>query len=102
VQSFHESEYSGASEIEQWGRRLAIRCSTLFATSSARYRYTTAYLEQSKYLYLVSKLCGESTSRSDVMASFTRIEESESASITINPSHKIAKVDDNIYGGFTE
>jgi alpha-N-arabinofuranosidase len=36
------------------------------------------------------------------MASFTKIEESETASITINPAHKIAKVNDNIYGGFTE
>lgn len=36
------------------------------------------------------------------MASFTRIEESESPSITINPAHKIAKINDNIYGGFTE
>ena len=36
------------------------------------------------------------------MASFSRIEESESPSITIHPSHKIAKINDNIYGGFTE
>jgi hypothetical protein len=36
------------------------------------------------------------------MASFTKIEESESPSITIHPSHKIAKINDNIYGGFTE
>jgi alpha-N-arabinofuranosidase len=36
------------------------------------------------------------------MASFTRIEESESPSIIIHPSHKIAKINDNIYGGFTE
>jgi alpha-N-arabinofuranosidase len=36
------------------------------------------------------------------MASFTRIEEGESPSITIDPSHKIAKINDNIYGGFTE
>ncbi|USP75437.1 putative alpha-L-arabinofuranosidase C [Curvularia clavata] len=36
------------------------------------------------------------------MASFTRIEESETPSISINPSHKIAKINDNLYGGFTE
>lgn len=36
------------------------------------------------------------------MASFTRIDESETPSITIHPSHKIAKINDNIYGGFTE
>jgi len=37
-----------------------------------------------------------------IMASFTKIEESETPSITIHPSHKIAKINDNIYGGFTE
>lgn len=36
------------------------------------------------------------------MASFTRIEESETPSISINRSHKIAKINDNLYGGFTE
>lgn len=36
------------------------------------------------------------------MASFTRIEEDETPSITILPDHKIAKINDNIYGGFTE
>ncbi|CAN9172450.1 unnamed protein product [Alternaria alternata] len=36
------------------------------------------------------------------MATFTKIEESETPSITIHPSHKIAKINDNIYGGFTE
>ncbi|AEO58452.1 glycoside hydrolase family 51 protein [Thermothelomyces thermophilus ATCC 42464] len=36
------------------------------------------------------------------MATFTRIEDGESPSITIHPSHKIAKISDNIYGGFTE
>lgn len=75
-------------------------CSMPFATSSSG--HTTAHLEQFEYLYLAFKLCDEIASKSDVMASFTRIEESESASITINPSHKIAKVNDNIYGGFTE
>jgi hypothetical protein len=37
-----------------------------------------------------------------IMASFTKIEESEMPSITIHPSHKIAKINNNIYGGFTE
>ncbi|KAK3299673.1 glycoside hydrolase family 51 protein [Chaetomium fimeti] len=36
------------------------------------------------------------------MATFTRIEEGETSSISIHPSNKIAKIDDNIYGGFTE
>ncbi|KAH7084545.1 glycoside hydrolase superfamily [Paraphoma chrysanthemicola] len=36
------------------------------------------------------------------MATFTKIEDGESPSIIINPSHTIAKVNDNIYGGFTE
>lgn len=36
------------------------------------------------------------------MATFTRIQESETPSISINPSHKIAKINDNLYGGFTE
>jgi alpha-N-arabinofuranosidase len=36
------------------------------------------------------------------MATFTRIEEGESPSITIHPNHKIAEIDNNIYGGFTE
>ncbi|KAF1997807.1 glycoside hydrolase family 51 protein [Amniculicola lignicola CBS 123094] len=36
------------------------------------------------------------------MASFTRIEESETPSIIVHPTHKLAKIDDNIYGGFTE
>ncbi|KAF2789011.1 glycoside hydrolase family 51 protein, partial [Melanomma pulvis-pyrius CBS 109.77] len=36
------------------------------------------------------------------MASFTRIDEAETPSITILPDHKIAKINDNIYGGFTE
>jgi hypothetical protein len=36
------------------------------------------------------------------MATFTKIEEGESPSILIHPSNKIAKINDNIYGGFTE
>ncbi|KAK4120504.1 glycoside hydrolase family 51 protein [Parathielavia appendiculata] len=36
------------------------------------------------------------------MATFTRIPEGESPSITIHPSHKVAEIDKNIYGGFTE
>ncbi|KAL7780569.1 hypothetical protein CFE70_010593 [Pyrenophora teres f. teres 0-1] len=36
------------------------------------------------------------------MATFTKIEESEAPSITIHPAHPIAKINDNVYGGFTE
>lgn len=36
------------------------------------------------------------------MASFTRIAEGESPAITIHPANKVAKIDNNIYGGFTE
>lgn len=36
------------------------------------------------------------------MATFTRIADDESPSITIHPNHKIARVNNNIYGGFTE
>jgi alpha-N-arabinofuranosidase len=36
------------------------------------------------------------------MASFSKIVEGDTPSITIHPSHKIAKINDNIYGGFTE
>ncbi|KAF2258190.1 glycoside hydrolase [Lojkania enalia] len=36
------------------------------------------------------------------MASFTRILEDETPSIAINPRNKYAKINDNIYGGFTE
>ncbi|KAL0260433.1 hypothetical protein SLS55_004120 [Diplodia seriata] len=36
------------------------------------------------------------------MASFTKIPEAETPSIAINPKHKISKINDNVYGGFTE
>jgi alpha-L-arabinofuranosidase len=36
------------------------------------------------------------------MATFTKISEKETASITVNACHKIAKINDNIYGGFCE
>ena len=36
------------------------------------------------------------------MASFTRISDDETPSIIVHPDHKIAKINDNIYGGFTE
>lgn len=36
------------------------------------------------------------------MASFTRIAEGEAPSIIVHPDHKVAKINDNIYGGFTE
>ena len=36
------------------------------------------------------------------MASFTKIPEAETPSISVNPQHKISKINDNVYGGFTE
>ena len=36
------------------------------------------------------------------MATFTKIAESEPHVISINPAHKVSKIDDNTYGGFTE
>jgi alpha-N-arabinofuranosidase len=36
------------------------------------------------------------------MAAYTKIPSSETPSITINPRHKLSKINDNIYGGFTE
>jgi alpha-N-arabinofuranosidase len=36
------------------------------------------------------------------MASFTRISDEETPSIIVHPDHKLAKINDNIYGGFTE
>jgi alpha-N-arabinofuranosidase len=35
-------------------------------------------------------------------ATFTRIEDGESPSITVHPSHTVAEINKNIYGGFTE
>ena len=36
------------------------------------------------------------------MASFTRIPDEAAPSIVVLPDHKVAKINDNIYGGFTE
>ena len=36
------------------------------------------------------------------MATFTKIAEGEPHVISINPAHKVSKIDDNTYGGFTE
>lgn len=36
------------------------------------------------------------------MATFTKIAESDVPSIAVNPSHVIAPINDNMYGGFTE
>ncbi|KAJ4288914.1 hypothetical protein N0V90_011255 [Kalmusia sp. IMI 367209] len=36
------------------------------------------------------------------MASFARTSDNETPSIIVHPTHKIAKINDNIYGGFTE
>lgn len=40
--------------------------------------------------------------RVGTMATLTRIDEGDSPSITIHPANKIARINDNIYGGFTE
>ncbi|KAI9671859.1 MAG: hypothetical protein M1831_003387 [Alyxoria varia] len=36
------------------------------------------------------------------MSSFTKLADDKPASISVNPSHKISKINDNIYGGFVE
>lgn len=36
------------------------------------------------------------------MTTFTRLPDGERASISVYPSHKLNKINDNIYGGFTE
>ncbi|KAF2093153.1 glycoside hydrolase [Rhizodiscina lignyota] len=36
------------------------------------------------------------------MATFTKISGSEAPSVSINAKHKISKINDNVYGGFTE
>jgi hypothetical protein len=65
--------------------------------------FTRAYLEKEGESFFILVDCDRKAKpRYTVMASFTRIEENESSYITIHPSHKIAKINDNIYGGFTE
>jgi alpha-N-arabinofuranosidase len=36
------------------------------------------------------------------MTTFTSIPESQRPVISVNVKHKIAKINDNVYGGFTE
>lgn len=36
------------------------------------------------------------------MATFTKISENDTPSISLNPAHRISKINDNVYGGFTE
>lgn len=36
------------------------------------------------------------------MATFTKIADGEQPVISVNPAHKISKIDDYTYGGFTE
>ena len=36
------------------------------------------------------------------MATFTKISDTEQPVISVNPAHKISRIDDNTYGGFTE
>jgi len=36
------------------------------------------------------------------MTTFTQLAQGEQASISVSPKHKLSKINDNIYGGFTE
>ena len=36
------------------------------------------------------------------MATFTKVGDDEQTVISVNPAHKISKIEDNTYGGFTE
>lgn len=36
------------------------------------------------------------------MATFTKIADDEQPVISINPAHRISRIEDNTYGGFTE
>ena len=36
------------------------------------------------------------------MATFTKIPDTETPVVSVNPLNKIAKINDNVYGGFTE
>lgn len=36
------------------------------------------------------------------MATFTKIPDSETPVISVNALNKVSKIDDNVYGGFTE
>ena len=36
------------------------------------------------------------------MSTFTKIPDDQTPVISVNPSHKIARIEDNTYGGFTE
>lgn len=36
------------------------------------------------------------------MTTYTKVEDSEQATISVYPSHKLSKINKNIYGGFTE
>jgi alpha-N-arabinofuranosidase len=36
------------------------------------------------------------------MTTFTKLEAGQQASISLSPKHKLSKINDNIYGGFTE
>lgn len=36
------------------------------------------------------------------MTTFTKLSNGEKPSVSVYPSHKLSKINDNIYGGFTE
>jgi hypothetical protein len=93
---FHESEHGWPSDKtgNRAGGCLAIRVAQL-----RRGVMPPQILSELRYLAF-SILATEQLY--NIMASFTRIEESEGPSITVHPSHRIAKINDNIYGGFTE
>jgi hypothetical protein len=95
-ESFHESGKSGPSQdgrIAGGSRSGAIRILQVQAGTSWTYE---------KLFFLHKNYTWKEILQTSIMATFTRIEEKETPSITIHPSHKIAKINDNIYGGFTE
>jgi hypothetical protein len=51
---------------------------------------------------LLDPFSERTASKSSSMTTFTRIPDSETATITVDARHRIAKINDNIYGGFTE
>lgn len=85
------------SEASQLGRLNAIHC------------YPTGHRSASGETVLTNFPAIQSRSTSAccclflrAMATFTKIPEGELSVISINPKHKISKILDNVYGGFTE
>ena len=42
------------------------------------------------------------SNKNTMAATFARSSDGEKPSIVVHPDHKVAKINDNIYGGFTE